>query len=89
VAADAVSQICEFVTMNMHIFINLTHHLPLLSAFAPSLRGSKTDGEGWMGGAAVWSTAAAVPSCKFIDSNVRQMLCNTGDGCDHDGCSEG
>jgi hypothetical protein len=42
-----------------------------------------------MGGAAVWLTAAAVPSCKFVDSNMRRMRCNTGDGCNHDGCSDG
>jgi hypothetical protein len=74
--------------MNMHIFINLTHHLPLLSAFAAALRRSKTEGEGWMGGAAVWFTAAAVPSCEFVDLNARRMQCKTGDGCDHDGCSD-
>ena len=57
--------------------INITHIFSLLVAFPAALTSSKAMREDWVGGAAVWLTAAAVPSRKFENSNARSMRCTT------------
>jgi hypothetical protein len=42
-------------------------------ASAAISRQSNSTGEIWMGGAAVWLTAATVPSHKLIDLNARWL----------------
>ena len=69
--------------------INITHIFSLLVAFPAALTSSKAMREDWVGGAAVWLTAAAVPSREFENSNARSMRCTTSDGHKHDGCSDG
>ena len=40
----------------------------------PAISGrSKSTGEVWMGGAAFWTTAAAVPSRELVDPNARRL----------------
>jgi ABC-type uncharacterized transport system permease subunit len=69
--------------------INITHIFSLLVAFPAALTSLKITREDWVGGAAVWLTAAAVPSHEFENLNARSMRCTTSDGHKHDGCSEG
>ena len=58
-------------------FCITTHIFAIRMALAAISRRSKSTGEVWMGGAAVWLTAAAVPSRELVDPNAS--------GCDGDG----
>jgi hypothetical protein len=56
-----------------HTSNKFTHISVILVVFPAALRQSKMEGDRWMGGAAVWLTAAAVPYHNFDDSNARRM----------------
>jgi hypothetical protein len=77
-------------TIKNKLIFAITTHLFAFPKVFPAISGQlKSVGEVWVAGAAVWLTAAAVTSCKFENSNARSMQCTTGDGHEHDGCSDG
>jgi hypothetical protein len=75
-----------FCCQKMQIFINKTHLFSVPFAF-PAARMSM-GAVGW-GGAAVWSTAAEVPSHERVDANVEMLRLMARDRNRYNGCSDG
>ena len=78
---QTASSIPVYVTMgeyNIHVkkqaqHINCTHLFTVLVAFPAISVRSKSVGEVWVAGAAVWLTAAAVTSPEIENSKARSM----------------
>ena len=70
--------------------INITHIFSLLLvAFPAALTSSKAMREDWVGGAAVWLTAAEVPSHERVDANVEMLRLMARDDNRYNRCSDG
>jgi uncharacterized membrane protein YgcG len=78
-----------FCCQKMQIFINKTHLFSVPFAFPAARMSSMATGVVGLGGAAVWLTAAEVPSHERVDANVEMLRLMARDGNRYNGCSDG
>ena len=78
-----------FCCQKMQIFINKTHLFSVPFAFPAARMSSMATGVVGLGGAAVWLTAAEVPSHERVDANVEMLQLMAHDGNRYNGCSDG